>query len=94
MTEFAVSSVINELPHGGRRMTYGSFTNGGTDVGGEISTGLYIVESFSITPYSASAVLTNCCTVNETFPLNGSGEQSVTIKCDSGVSGYWRAIGW
>ena len=94
MSNFAVSSVINELPHGGRRITYGSFTNGGSDTGGEISTGLNIVESFSITPYSATAVDANACVVNETFPLNGTGEQSVTIKCDSGISGYWRAIGW
>ena len=88
------STVLIELPHGGRRITMGSFTNGGADTSGDISTGLNVVESFSITPYSASAVLTNSCVVNETFPLNATGEQSVTIKCDSGVSGYWRAIGW
>ena len=87
------SSIFAELPHGGRRITMGSFTNGGTDTSGDIGTGLFVVENFTITGNSGTA-LTNACTTYDTLPLQANGPVSVTINCDSGVSGYWKAIGW
>ena len=88
------SLVIGEMPIGNKRITYGSFTNTGSEQTCEVITGLIEVENFEITP-KGSSVLTNACTVYETFPLlSSTGEVSVTIICDAGVDGYWRAIGY
>ena len=88
------TAVLGEMPIGGRKIVYGSFTNTGSETTSEIKTGLIHVEHFDITP-KGSSTLTNSCTVNETFPLlSSTGEVTVSIVHDAGADGYWRAIGY
>jgi len=89
--------LLGKMSFGGKRITFGSFTNTSTETSATIPTGLVIVEAFDIT-VKGSAVTGNGCTVNATtFPIqSGSGsysEVSIPIVCDAGVDGYWRALG-
>jgi len=70
-------------------VSYGTFTNGSSDCGGDIYTGLSYVRSFhpSITGTSAP---TESVAVNETFPKSSDG---ITIVTTSGTDGTWVAFG-
>jgi len=88
----ALTSVIQgELEAGGRKRVWGKWTSNST-TGGDIITGLKIVENIVLTPQKATTGTTNAFAVNETFPLNNVNG-AVTIVTDSGISGYWDAIG-
>ena len=71
-------------------VTKGTFTASGSETGGDINTGLTVCEFITLTP-SGSSVAADQCTVNETFPCDGS---AVTIVTTAGVDGYWRAEGY
>uniref|UniRef100_A0A6M3LH34 Uncharacterized protein n=1 Tax=viral metagenome TaxID=1070528 RepID=A0A6M3LH34_9ZZZZ len=89
MADFS-STVLGEMPFGGKRITYGTFDDSSSSAGtGDIDTGLIQVESIFLTPYG-NATDTNAATVAEVFPIE-TGD--VTIFCDAGTAGYWRAIG-
>jgi len=74
---------------GDKRVVYGRFTNGGADTGGDVVTGLSVVEQFHITLQGA-AVVASAPVVNETLPLN-SGD--VTIVTVADADGQFIAIG-
>jgi hypothetical protein len=67
-----------------KRMTWGTFTNGATDTGGAIVTGMKIADhvTFSINSH-----------VGATMPKATISGGTVTIVTDDGVSGTWRASG-
>lgn len=71
------------------KMKSGTFTNGGSDTGGDIDTGLRRVLYFGI-QQTGSAVVTNAPVVNETMPLDGG---VVTVVTDADADGTWVAIG-
>ena len=83
------STVTGEMPFGGKRITYGAFNDADSAGTGDIDTGLVAVDNLYLTPYGNSTD-TNSATVSEVFPISTG---SVTIFCDAGTSGYWRAIG-
>lgn len=83
-------SIIKKLLVGNRRLIIGTFTNGATDRGGEIDTGLYRVETFW-TQVTATTSAATAPTVNESFPLAGG---SVTLIAEAGQDGLWFAIGY
>lgn len=73
---------------GDRWITWGTWT--ATSVtGGDINTGLSIVETMMLT-HLGSAVEAAVAVVNETFPMSGS---AVTFVCSSSDTGLWLAIG-
>ena len=74
---------------GNKRVAYGTFTNGGSDTGGDIETGLNRVDFIHL-QVRGSAVDTNAPAVNETFPL-ASG--NVTIVTTADTDGIWVAYG-
>jgi hypothetical protein len=74
---------------GDKKVAWGTFTNGGSDTGGDIKTGLTKVECF-LTSLKGSAVIAAAEVINETLPLS-SGD--VTIVTNAGDDGYWFAIG-
>lgn len=87
----AFSSTITSYGKSGDKIvTKGTFTASGSETGGDINTGLTVCEFITLTP-SGSSVAGDQCTVNETFPCNGS---AVTIVTSAGVDGYWRAEGY
>jgi hypothetical protein len=81
------SAILGTSNMGSKKMSWGSWTTDTTT--GAIKTGLAVIENFQLCP-NKSAVAGNQCVVDETFPLNTDG---VTIVIDSGVDGYWFAIG-
>lgn len=74
---------------GNKAFTFGTFTNGAGDSGGNINTGLHRCEFLSL-QHNKSAVVSNQPVVNETLPVDGS---AVTIVTDAGDDGYWWAFG-
>jgi hypothetical protein len=74
---------------GNKRVAWGTFTNASGDTGGNIDTGLVLVESMYFAGSGAGA-LTALPSVNETLPASGG---AITIVCADGEDGYWFAIG-
>ena len=74
---------------GNKRIAWGTFTNGGGDTGGDIDTGLEVVE-FMILQTAGTGVSADQHAVNETLPVDGS---AITIVSTDGADGIWFAIG-
>lgn len=86
----AFSSAITDLSvFGDKKVSYGTYTNGGSDTGGDIDTGLDVCENIRLQP-KGSAVIANNPVVNETLPIAGS---AVTIVTTADEDGYWVAFG-
>jgi len=71
------------------KANFGTFTNGASDCGGDIDTGLSTVYAF-IPAITGSSAPAEGVAVNESFPL-ASG--TVTIVTKAGVDGIWFALG-
>lgn len=74
---------------GNKRMSYGRFTNGAGDSGGDITTRLNTVKFIKLT-HTGSAVVAGEPVINETYPDSGSDQ---TIVTTTGADGVWLAIG-
>ena len=86
----AWSSTVTEKDYdGGRRIHYGTWSDGAGAGTGEIDTQLKIVEVCFVWHKGAGVEL-NVVAVNEVFPLKS---KDVTIFCNVNDSGYWYAIG-
>lgn len=83
------SAITGRDTWGSKAVTWGTFTNGGADEGGDIATGLHSCEAIFL-QHGKSAVIANAPVVNETLPVAGS---AVTIVTDAGEDGTWLAIG-
>lgn len=88
----AFASTISQRPRavGNERMSRGTFTNGASDAGGDINTGLRKCEHISL-QHTGSAVAADAPAVNETLPCAGS---AVTIVTTAGADGIWQAWGY
>lgn len=75
---------------GDKTTTWGTFTNGVSDTGGDINTGLVVCETLSI-EFTGSAAVADAAAINETFPCSGD---AVTIVTTANASGIWRAVGY
>lgn len=74
---------------GNKACTFGTFTNGAADVGGDINTGLHQCEFISL-QHSGAAVVADQPAVNETLPADG---KAVTVATTVGADGFWFAFG-
>lgn len=83
------SSIVGRNFSGSKARTWGTFTNGAGDEGGNIDTGLRMCESIKL-QHGGSAVVASAPVVNESFPVAGS---AVTIVTVAGADGFWEAIG-
>lgn len=68
-------------------ITWGTFTNGSTDAGGEISTGLSLVDTCQIT------VTSHLGSEVPKVTKNSSSSGEITIVTSDGCEGEWLAIG-
>ena len=84
-----VSAVQGSTVFGDKRVVFGTFTNGASDTGGDINTGLSSCQVM-ILQSTGSAINANTPVVNETFPCAGN---QVTIVTDADADGTWIAIG-
>lgn len=85
-------SKLGETVTGNQRKTWGSFTNGGSDTGGDIVTGLS--NCYELIPYhTGSAVVDSAPVVNETLSADGFGTGTITIVTTAGADGGWTAYG-
>jgi hypothetical protein len=84
------SAVTSKTVFGNKRVNFGTFTNGASDTGGDINTGLRSCEEIFL-QHVSSAVVASAPSVNETLPVAGS---AVTIVTTAGADGRWMAIGY
>lgn len=73
---------------GDLKVVIGTFTNGASDTGGDIDTGLNTVYYFNA-QHTGSSVVSDAPVVNETFPCGGT----VTIVTAADADGIWIAVG-
>jgi hypothetical protein len=78
------STVTDQTVVGNIRMVYGTFTNGETDSGGDITPGLDNVRGFSCVPTGQ---------VGATMPKYSFASGVITLVTDNGVDGNWIAWG-
>lgn len=74
----------------GQGVKIGTYTSTGGSTGGDIVTGLNIVNHIQLQP-KGTAVSANQPVVNETLPLQGG---TVTIVTSANEVGTWMAIGY
>ncbi len=88
----AFASAITQRPIsvGNKRWSWGTYTNGSGDTGGNINTGLRLCEHIQLQPSGSSAIAT-APVVNETLPIAGS---AITVVTADNEDGYWMAIGY
>lgn len=88
----AFVSAITQRPIsvGNRRWSWGTYTNGGGDTGGDVNTGLRLCEHLNLQP-GGSAIIVTASVVNETMPVAGS---AVTIVTGDNEDGTWFALGY
>lgn len=88
----AFTTAITQRPTaiGNKRMSAGTFANGGGSTGGDIDTGLNRCEAIWL-QHTGAAVSADAPVVNETLPVAGS---AVTIVTTADTSGNWIAMGY
>lgn len=89
---FAYTNNNDGIPNfvGDRKITTGTFANTAGSTGGDIETGLDVVESFHI-QHTGAAVVASAPVANETFPLQSGAVTVVTVADTAGV---WTAYGY
>ena len=90
MTGTFTVTITKQTVEGDRKVAYGTFVAASSNTGGEVITGLGVVETFSIQETGA-AVIASRSTANESFPLVGG---SVTVVVVADTSGLWKAVGY
>lgn len=87
------SAVTGNFPGtGSRQRVIGTYTSTGGSTGGDVQTGLSVVEDFTIKPRGAVVIATQSV-INETFPLNTTNG-AVTIVTSADEVGFWEAWGY
>jgi chorismate synthase len=89
------SAIEDSSFQGNKKKTWGTYTNSGGGIGGDIKTGLRICEGLTLKP-KGSAVSANASVINETFPVLKTSAQTsaqVTIVTDENQVGTWEAFG-
>lgn len=84
------AAITGRTVFGNKRVHFGTFTNGASDAGGDINTGLRSCEAM-ILQHIGSAVVASAPTVNETLPIAGT---AVTVVTTAGADGHWVAVGY
>lgn len=84
------SAITSKTVFGNKRIHFGTFTNGASDTGGDIDTGLRSCEEIFL-QVTGTAVAADACAVNETLPVAGS---AVTIVTTANADGRFMAIGY
>lgn len=84
------STITDNGAMGNKKVNMGTYANGSGDTGGNIDTGLNVVEHIQLQP-KGSAVIATAPVVNETLPIAGN---AVTIVTADNEDGYWIAYGY
>lgn len=80
-------TVVAESHVGGVRKVYGRYTNVSSGTGGDIKTGLAVVETIMLTPAAADSPY-----YTTTLPSVAT-DGAITIVTGSTLAGSWEAIG-
>jgi hypothetical protein len=83
-------TILGRTVFGNKRIVYGTYASSSSSTGGDILTGLRVLEAITITQ-KGSAVTTGAPVVNETLPLAGG---AATIVTDADGTGSFIAIGY
>ena len=84
------SAISGSSVFGNKRCAWGTYTSAASSTGGDIDTGLEIVEHIQLTVKASAIQVAGGPVVNETLPIAGSAVTIVTVA--DGV-GYWFAFG-
>ena len=84
------STITSQNSMGNKRANFGTFTNGTSDEGGDIDTGLTICEMIVLQSVD-TAVIASATVANETLPVAGT---AVTVVCTASEDGNWIAWGY
>lgn len=84
------SDIVGRSVMGNKRIAWGTYTSASSSTGGDIVTGLELVESMQLTVKKNAIQVSGGPVIDETFPVAGSAVTIVTVA--DGV-GYWFAIG-
>ena len=79
-----VSTVSDRSIHGNHRIVWGTYTNGATDSGGDIDTGLDVVFGFATIPTGH---------VDTNVPKYSVSAGTITLVTDNDSDGNWWAFG-
>jgi hypothetical protein len=83
------TTVTGKGVFGSKKWRCGTYS--ASDTGGDIATGLKIIEFIDVQAGGAS-IVADAPTVNETLPLKGTAG-AVTIIVTNATTGFWLAIG-
>ncbi len=83
------SAITGRIVMGNKRVTYGTYTSADGSTGGNIDTGLTVVEDMQLQS-GGNAVKASAPVVNETLPCDGSAVTIVTVADETGT---WKATG-
>lgn len=83
------NAVVGRTVMGNKRVTYGTYTSADGSTGGNIDTGLTVVDDIQLQS-GGSAVKASAPSLNETLPCDGS---AVTIVSVANEVGTWKAFG-
>ena len=78
---YAQGSAVNKTIMGNKRVHYGKFSQANTDTGGDVATGLRVVEYFEMTGLVTTSV-------------SGGTVTATTLDPGAAQAGYWKAIGY
>jgi hypothetical protein len=85
------SVITGQGPTSTRRLVWGTFTNGGSDAGGDIDGGMAKCE-FCLMQYHKSAVVATGSVVNETLPA--AKGTACTVVNPTGEDGMFIMLGF
>lgn len=86
------STITEESVFGNKRITWGTWDNGGGVTSGNIDTGLQICEFITLQPKGTGAIRVETG-VDETLPCDGSAV-TINLGASQDVDGYWWAFGY
>ena len=84
------STIEGRTVFGNKRVAWGTYTSASSSTGGDIDTGLELVEYIQLQEIGTAVQVAGGAVVNEALPVDGSAITIVTVADDTG---YWFAIG-
>lgn len=84
------STIEGRSVFGNKRVAWGTYTSSASGTGGNIDTGLELVEYIQLQEIGSAVQVAGGAVVNEALPVDGSAITIVTVADDTG---YWFALG-
>ena len=87
------SAIVKQNNRGNKRVVEGTYTSDGSSTGGDVDTGLELVQEFRMQSKGGTAV-GDQPTLNEALIAQGLDGSAITIKTTANDVGTWVAEGY